>query len=282
MTMSNEDELLSEVEQIVTNAADQEQSEYTDYVVSVAKTVEERLYEEYGAEDTYRVFSLNLAFKGSPTTLEDWRITKEMEEPNAESIDITEDSHEVNSCLELESVWNGNQEGMPDEIYDVLEDKKAGLYLRSQRSNLVGSVVRSGAWASPTAKDKGIKPSACSDRKSVTVTIYHTGALMVALTRDDESGELIGDRQVFHVFEPAKDTKDKYFGNNVQIADKCIYWLNDTHGRLPSSIYGLWAVPAAIQMDDPEMYDALIKDVLLDKAKSDNNNNPQKEGSNDN
>ncbi len=281
--MSNEDELLSEVEQIVTNAVDQERSEYTEYVASVAKTVEKRLYEEYGAEDSYRVFSLNMAFRGSAESLKDWRITKEMEEPNAESINITENAQDVNSCLEMENVWDGNQDDMPDSVYTVLEDRAAGLYLSSQRSNLVGSVVRTGAWTSPTAKDKGIKPSDCPDRESVTVTIYHAGSFMVALSRDDKSGELIGDSQVYHVFEPNKDCDNKYPGNNVQIADKCIEWLNDTHGRLPSAIYGLWVVPQAIKTDDPEMYDALIKDVLLAKAKgNNNNNNPQKEGSNDN
>lgn len=265
--MTEEEALFTEVDNILKDANDQEVERYKQYVKTVATTVEQTLHDEYGVEETYKLFTLNMAHKGTPESIQEFKSKATEKEPNVVSLTVQDDQDTINACLEMEVAFVA-QEGMPPDINGLLGEKQAMLLCHAKRENLVGFVVRTGGWASRSAKDNDIRPSEADDRMSITMTIYYVANLMIVIPRDDETGALMEDGiQTIDVFNPSADVKDKYEGlSNGEVAEMCAKWLDNAHGRTAAAIYRAFAFPKALMFDDLEMYKAITKDALLAAA----------------
>lgn len=265
--MTEEEALFTEVDNILKDANEQETERYKHYVKSVALTVEQTLHNEYGAEETYKLFTLNMEHKGTPESIKEFKSKATEDQPNVVSLEVKDDEDDINACLGMEVAFVA-QEGMPPDINGLLREKQAMLLCHAKRENLVGFVARTGGWASRSAKDNDIKPSEADDRMSITMTVYFVGNLMVVIPRDDETGAVMEDGiQTIDVFNPSADVKAKYEEHtNAEIAEMCSGWLDQTHGRTTAALYRAYAYPKALMYDDLEMYQAVIKDALLAEA----------------
>lgn len=262
--MTEEEALFTEVDNILKDANEQEAERYKHYVKTVALQVENTIYEEYGAEETYQLWSLNMAHKGTPESIEEFKTKALEEQPEAVNLTIKDDDDAINSCLEMEIAYAA-MPGMPSDINGLLADKKAMILVHAKRSNLVGFVARTGGWASAKARSQDIRPIDADDRMSVTMTVYFASGMMVVIPRDDKTKQVIEDNvHVVDVFSPTDDTFSRYEGHtNAQIAEACAEYLGNTYGRVLSALYMAYAYPKALMYDDLEMYQAMTKDALL-------------------
>jgi hypothetical protein len=273
--MNEEESLLSDVDNILKEAQEKEQESYVEYVRSVALNVEQTIHDEFGSLESYQLWTLNMAHKGTPESVADFKKERMSEDPSAVNVTVVPDDDFINSCLEMELAFQG-QDGMPSDLNGLLDDKKAMSLIHAKRTNLVGFVARTGAWASKNASKSNKKPSKESDRLSITLTVYFASGMMVVIPREDETGKVMGDGvHVVHVFSPGANTKDDHQHSNVQVAESCAEYLEDKHGLTLAALYRAYAYPKAMMYDDPEMYKAITNDALSAVADEETQNNKE-------
>lgn len=272
--MTEEEALLSEVKDIIDSASQKDNKDYMSYIGEVAQTIEKTLHNEYGKTDTYELWCLRMAHKGTSESIEQFR--KEKDPDNTKSIDVTPQDSDINSCIEMSTGFMAEQVRL-ENLNALLEDHRLMLTLQFRdTTELVGFVARTGAWMG-TSPD--IKPSEDKDRQSITVTMYMCGGAMVLMSRNDDSGEFIKDSlMTVPVFVPNEP------GDEEQMV-QCANILQERLGRTASGLYSAWALPRMLRIMDPEMAEALNTDALSASADGETEqetaHNPQ-ENSNDN
>jgi len=262
--MTEEEALFTEVDNILKDANEQELDRYRKYVKSVALNVEQTIYNEFGSEEAYQLWTLSMEHKGTPESIAEFKVRALEEQPNAVNLTVQDDDDEINACLGMEIAYVA-QPGMPPDINGLLSNRQAMMLIHAKRKNLVGFVARTGAWAS---QDKDSKPSEADDRQSVTITMYYTSGLMVVVPRNDDTKEVLEESiQIHDVFSPCADAPSKYDGHsNAEVAEMCSRYLGETHGKSLSLLYQAYAYPKSLMYDDLEMYQAVTADALLAAA----------------
>lgn len=273
--MNEQDALMSEVKQILDSASSKDRDDYREYIVSVAKAIEQTLHDEYGKTEAYELWCLNLAHRGTGESVEEYRKSREHEE--IRSLDIKPDDAEINSCIEMSPGYMAQHVNLQD-LNALLDAQPLMMMLHFRNeTELVGLVARTGAWLSGDPKCE--RPSLDDNKQSITATIYMAAGHMVFMSRNDDTGVLMEESiMAVPIFVPESE-------GDAETMVECAKHLDGSVGRTAAKLYAAWAFPRMMRITDMDMAEALNQDALLSFGSKENQqetaDNPQ-ENSNDN
>jgi len=245
-----EDELMSEVKDIIDTASEQDDNQYDEYCVTVAKQIEQTIFDEYGSLENYELWCLRMKHRCLPE-----QVGKIQDEnPDTQHLVIPSPDAEINSCIELALGYHAAQT-KHDNLNGLLEDHKRMLLLAvRQPEELVGLVARTGAWVSNQTE---ARPSEADDKQSITLTLYMCAGRLVIIPRNDETKQVVEEAvRVVRYFRPEGE-------DDQQEMNECAKYLDDNHGRLAANLYTAWAYPRMFMLIDRELFTAMGKDALL-------------------
>jgi len=200
-------------------------------------------------DDVYDVWVYDVEFQGTPETLAKWNETSPIHDvPTA----FTSSHLAANSCLSVSrSIVAGAH--TPDDIKELLTEPAFffGLAATPVYNDPRGLMVRTQAFAT---KLDDVRPSQADDRISVVVSCCLLYDTMVIITRNEETGEYMGDPTFIDVIA--------YDGDNHKEVGKCANWLGAKYGEVCRGVYNAINIPLVMKTLDPEMWEATKQDLL--------------------
>lgn len=266
----DEKAIISDAEQILSDAIKTDQQQAREEAIRVFTETTEALWSHDPLSSTYDLWALRMAHTGTPETLADFRQLNAQFDPDAVVVKSSRsnDADPPNAALRLAHAFSA-ESGMPDNIVDLFRTIPAMLLIHEDAKDgpLVGLLCRTGAHA--TQKDD-VRPSEDDEALDVVVTTMLLGGYIISQVRMEDGSEFPdNDIQVATVakYNSSSDQDD--------VAD-CLSTIGEKHGRLYQALYSAFIMPKMMKAMDPDMYAAVLKDVLPSTDGEQPQNNKEK------
>lgn len=254
--MTNEEQVLAEASKIVSQAADDYAVKRRAWAQDMFDKMESALWQDDPLAATYDLWAMRLAYHGTTDGVKDFAAKVQANDPTATVLDTAaSDEMEANACLGLQHCWTA-EPGMPESINGVLSEMTPIMMLHETTplGKLAGILIRTKAFAS---QKTDTRPSEADDRIDVIVTTACMGGYMYSQVRRESDGSVLADQSMLiEVQEYDPEAK------NANAVGAQAMSLRDNTGELAFLLYGALYMPKVMKDRDPDMYEALSKDVL--------------------
>ncbi len=230
------DEIINEAQQIIDDAAKAIDTEAGKELTERLLTLEQSMWDDMGASHLYEIYILALE-ASSREEVEQVLADKD----GKDVIRIgAEHQHEANGLLSMKQIMNSKDLG--DEagsLLDALAQPDAAMYY-STYPNMVGYAFRTEATATEIQDPETgeLRDTTGAERQDVTVTGMLTPTHFVTCVRNHVTGTVVASDPL--------EIKD-YKGNG---------------GRVLDALFAFTFGPQMIKREQPEIYEAMMKDVM--------------------
>ena len=226
--MNNEERILAEAESIINASVERAETAHKAKQLEHFVRIESEMFKEFPFDDELaHLFHMTMVAT-TPDEVRELQ-AKRKASKRTQIIPPDDPTEEPNRAMAVELVCTSG------DVYEMLRNKRASLtFANSDRS--IGCIVRVAAFQSASAEKEGVKPSEATDKQDAIITIMMTDERIMTISRlSTDKGEIHTMETELEDFEPDKE-------------------------KLLDAIFAYYIFPQMMKHQEPEMFEALLKD----------------------
>lgn len=226
--MDNEKDILAETESIINASAEQALTDHKAKQLRHFVTIESQMFEQFDFDDEWaHLFHMTMVAT-TPDEVRDLQ-AKRKADKRSKILPPEDPTEEPNRAMAVELVCSSG------DVYEMLNDRKRALtFANSDRA--IGCIVRVAAFQSASAEKEGVRPSEATDKQDAIITIMMTDERIMVISRLSKNKDEIHTMETeLEDYEPEKE-------------------------KLLDAILHYYIFPQMMKSQEPEMFQALIKD----------------------